>query len=129
MTQQNPTPTTTAISVERAATPRKYRARLRETETERDRLRDQLTAQRRAIVDSQATARGVDPQLLEGASVNIDDLLDDQSQHVDLTKVVEFVDETATRFKVARGFTANRAQGSSGAPAAPPSLADAFRRR
>lgn len=106
----------------------KYRTQLRETEAERDQLRDQLAAQRRAIIDHQATARGVDPQLLDAAGINIDELLDDESQHVDLTKVADFVDETATRFKVARGFTTNRAQGASGAtPPSKPSLADAFR--
>jgi hypothetical protein len=107
----------------------KYRTRLRETEAERDQLRDQLAGQRRAIIDHQATARGVDPQLLDAAGLNIDELLDDEGQHVDTAKVAEFVDATAKRFKVGQGFTPNRGQGQSGGPVAAPSMADAFRRR
>jgi hypothetical protein len=110
----------------------KYRARLRETETERDQLRDQLAAQRRAIVDWRAAAThgGVDSALLDAGGIDIDSLLDDAGQ-LDMTAIDEFIDATAKRFKIARGFTPNRAQGQAGngGDVAPkPSLADVFRR-
>lgn len=111
----------------------KYRARLRETETERDQLRDQLIAQRRAVIDWRAASAptgAVDAALLDAASIDVDSLLDESGQ-LDMTAVDEFIDNTAKRFKIARGFAPNRAQGhaGSGADAAPKSLADAFRRR
>jgi hypothetical protein len=105
----------------------KYRARLRETETERDALRDQLDAQRRAVINWRATttAGGVDPALLDAAGINVAELIDDAG-NLDMAAVDQFIDSTATRFKVARGFTPNRAQSAGGAGRAP-SLADAFR--
>jgi hypothetical protein len=105
----------------------KYRARLRETETERDQLRDQLNAQRRATVDWRASSKSVDSALLDAAGINIDELVDAETGHVDMPKVDAFIEATADRFKVRRGFEPNRGQGQSGAPAAKPSLSDAFR--
>ena len=108
----------------------KYRARLREAAAERDALRDQLAAQRRAIVDWRANsaAVSVDPALLDAAGIDVDTLLDENG-HLDMSAVDEFIGATAKRFNLAQGFRPNRAQGTSGAPAAPPSLADAFRPR
>lgn len=109
----------------------RYRTRLRETEVERDQLRTELDAQRRAIVDWRASNRvsgpHVAPELLDAAGIDVAQLLDD-SGHLDLDKVDQFVDATALRFGIPQGFRPNRAQGASGhaAPAAS-SLADAFR--
>ncbi len=112
----------------------KYRTQLRATETERDQLREQIAAQRRAVVDWRAAnnpnTAPVDPALLDAAGINVDDLLDDNG-HVDINKVDEFVTATASRFRVGQGFRPNRAQGQSGngAPVTKPSLADAFRQK
>lgn len=111
----------------------KYRTRLRETEAERDQLRDQLAAQRRAIVDWRAANRNsgsVDPALLDAAGINIDELLDVENGHLDMSAVDTFISATVERFNLAKGFTPNRGQGQSGgAQAGPASLADAFRPR
>ncbi|WP_179476208.1 hypothetical protein [Mycolicibacterium vinylchloridicum] len=109
----------------------RYRTRLRETEAERDQLRTELDAQRRAVVDWRASNRDGGPQvareLLDAAGVDVGQLLDD-SGHLDLAKVDQFVDATAKRFGIPQGFRPNRGQGASGhaAPGAS-SLADAFR--
>lgn len=108
----------------------KYRARLRETETERDQLREQLAAQHRALIDWRSTTadRGsVDPALLDAAGLNIEELLDDNG-HLDMGKVDEFIDSTATRFKVHRQVKPNPQQGT---PSLAPgnSLAAAFSRQ
>jgi hypothetical protein len=110
----------------------KYRARLRETEAERDQLRDQLNAQRRAVIDWRATSgkSRVDPALLDAAGINIDELLDEESGHLNMEAVDTFIGDTVKRFNLAQGFTPNRGQGQSSAPpAAKPNLADAFRRQ
>lgn len=108
----------------------KYRARPRETEAERDAIRDQLAAQRRAMVDWRAQngpTVAVDPALLDAAGIDVDTLVNEETGQLDMTAVDQFVSATAERFKLARGFVPNRAQGTSGAPVSKPSLADAFR--
>jgi hypothetical protein len=108
----------------------RYRTELRAAQTERDQLRDQLGGQRRAILDWRAKTAGVSPVLLDAAGLDIDTLLNEDTGQLDIDLADQFITETATKFKIAKGFTPNRAQGqSSGQPATQPSLADAFRRR
>lgn len=107
---------------------KKYRARLREAETERDQLRADLAAQRRAVIDwraSNAIDGAVDPQLLDAAGINIADLLDDTG-HLDMTAVDKFIDETAVKFRVQRAVKPNPQQGNPSQAPAPPRLADVF---
>ncbi len=110
----------------------KYRTERNEARAERDAIADQLAAQRRAVVDwraANAPTGAVDPALLDAAGIDVDTLLDDKG-HLDMTRVDEFVDATAKRFKIARSFAPNRAQGQSGTGtdnAPKKSLADAFR--
>jgi hypothetical protein len=105
----------------------RYRTQLRETETERDQLRDQLAAQQRAIVDRHAK---MDPALLDAAGLDMADLLDAETGHVDLAAVEAFAAAARARFNVAQGFTPDRAQGHGGGLVPPPkaSVADAFKR-
>lgn len=107
---------------------KKYRARLRETETERDQLRDELAAQRRALIDwraSNAIDGAVDPQLLDAAGINIADLLDDAG-HLDMGAVDKFIDDTAIKFRVQRAVKPNPQQGNPSQAPPAPRLADAF---
>lgn len=112
----------------------RYRTRLRDTEAERDQLRAELDGQRRAVVDWIATngAQQFDPivaaELLDAAGLDVNELLSEDDGHLDMAKVRDFIDATATRFHVARGFKPDRSQGASGSPVpAKPSIADAFR--
>lgn len=107
---------------------KKYRARLRETEAERDQLRDELAAQRRAIVDWRATTAAdgaVAPELLDANAITIDDLLDEHGR-LDMTAVDKFIDETAVKFRVQRAVKPNPQQGNPSQAPAPPRLADVF---
>lgn len=112
----------------------KYRTRLRDTEAERDQLRSDLDAQRRAVVEWFATNRTqqwdpvVAPELLNAAGLDVAELLSEDDGHLDMAKVRDFIDATATRFRVTRGFAPNPAQGAGGPVPAKTSLADAFRR-
>ncbi|OBG48323.1 hypothetical protein [Mycolicibacterium fortuitum] len=111
----------------------KYRKQLRATEAERDQLRDQLTAQRRSLIDWRAAGNGpngtVQPELLDAAGLNVDTLIDTETGQLDMNAVDQFIGATAQRFNIARGFTPNRGQGTSGhsAPPSKPSIADAFK--
>ena len=92
----------------------KYRRQLRATETERDQLRDQLTAQRRAVIDwrsSNAVGGSVDPQLLDAAGIDVDDFIDPETGHLDMTAVDAFIDSTAVKFRVQRTMKPNKQQG------------------
>lgn len=72
----------------------------------------------------------MDAALLDAAGIDVDSLLDANTGQLDVGAVDAFIEATATRFNIPRGFTPNRAQGSSGASvAAPPQLKDAFRVR
>jgi len=69
----------------------------------------------------------VDPDLLTAAGMDIGSLLDD-SGHLDMTRVDQFINETAARFRVVRRMLPNRAQGASGQVfVKTPSLSDIFR--
>lgn len=91
----------------------KYRRRLRTAEAERDQAQAQLDAQRRAIIDWRATNAidgAVDPALLDAAGINVADLLDDTG-HLDMTAVDQFINTTATTFRVHRLPKPNPQQG------------------
>lgn len=109
----------------------RYRAQLRGAETERDQLRDQLAAQRREIINWRASNARVHSDLLDAAKIDPDQLVDPETGCLDMPRVDEFIEATARRFHVARGFTPNRAQshGGMGGVPEPASLADAFRRK
>ena len=103
-----------------------------EARAETDAIRAQSAAQRRAFIDwraANAPTGAVDSALLDAAGIDVDTLLDDTG-HLDMARVDEFVDATAKRFRIARGFAPNRAQGNVGGSDVAPqkSLADAFRR-
>lgn len=92
----------------------KWRTKLRAVEAERDQLREQLTAQQRAVIDwrSATAVRGaVDPQLLDAAGIDITELLDDNG-HLDMNLVDQFIDGTATKFRVHRTIKPNPQQGN-----------------
>lgn len=106
----------------------KWRKKLRDAEAERDSLQTQLDAQRRAIIDWRSTnsARGaVDPQLLDAAGINITELCDDNG-HLDMTAVDQFIENTATKFRVHRMVKPNPQQGNPSAAPAQQGLASAF---
>ncbi|ALI24935.1 hypothetical protein XA26_10780 [Mycolicibacterium fortuitum] len=111
----------------------KYRTQLRAAEAERDQLRDQLTAQRRSLIDWRAAGNGpngtVQPELLDAAGLDVDMLIDTETGQLDMNAVDQFIGATAQRFNIARGFTPNRGQGASGngTPPSKPSIADAFK--
>ena len=110
-----------------------YRTKLRDTEAERDQLREQVTTGQRAIIDWRAANHPggpVDPALLDAAGIDVTDLLDGAG-HLDMVAVDDFIAATAQRFSVKRAFTPNRAQTTSsvGPDVARPSLRDAFRPR
>lgn len=107
----------------------KWRTKLRAAEAERDTLREQLAAQHRAVIDwrsANADRGGVDPQLLDAAGINIADLLDDTG-HLDMNLVDQFIDATAVKFRVHRSPAPNPQQGSPSAARAAGGLADVFR--
>ena len=92
----------------------KYRRQLRATETERDQLRDQLAAQRRAVVDwrsSNAIGGAVDPELLDAAGIDVDTLIDPDTGQLDMTAVDAFIESTAAKFRVQRAIQPVRQQG------------------
>ena len=106
----------------------KWRTKLRAAEQERDALQQQLTAHQRAIIDwrsSNAVGGAVDPQLLDAAGIDINDLLDPDTGHLDMAKVDQFIDATATRFRVHRDVKPNPQQGNP-SQARGGSLADLF---
>lgn len=108
---------------------KKYRARLRETEAERDQIREQLAAQQRAFIDWRATTSAdgpVDPQLLDAAGLTVSELVDGDG-HLNMNAVDTFIDQTATRFRVHRSVKPNPQQGAPSQAPAPPRLADAFK--
>ena len=107
----------------------KWRTKLRAAEAERDQLRDQITAQQRAMINwraSTAQAGAVDPQLLDAAGITITDLLDDNG-HLDMTAVDQFIDQTAIKFRVQRHIKPNPQQGNPSAARATGGMADVFR--
>lgn len=106
----------------------KWRTKLRAAEAERDELRDQITAQHRAIIDWRSTTavRGaVDPQLLDAAGIDIAELLNDNG-HLDMDLVDQFIDATATRFNVHRTVKPNPQQGQPSATRATAGLVGMF---
>ncbi|MFN3003460.1 hypothetical protein ACK12G_09405 [Mycolicibacterium wolinskyi] len=106
----------------------KWRRKLRDTEAERDTLRDQITAQHRAIIDwraSTAQSGAVDPQLLDAAGIDITALLDDNG-HLDMTAVDQFIDQTAVKFRVQRTVKPNPQQGNPSAARPTGGLAGMF---
>lgn len=108
-----------------------YRTQLRETQAERDQLRDSLTGQMRAVIDWRAAhhpSGALDPALLDAAGLDMTELAD-EAGNLDMAKVDDFIEATAARFSVRRAFKPNRAQGVGGSPDVQPSLADAFRRK
>lgn len=111
----------------------KYRTQLRAAEAERDQLRDQLTAQRRSLIDWRAAGNGpngtVQPELLDAAGLDVEALTNPDTGQLDMNAVDQFIGATAQRFNIARGFTPNRGQGASGngTPPSKPSIADAFK--
>ena len=107
----------------------KWRTKLRAAEAERDQLRDQITAQQRALINwraSTAQSGAVDPQLLDAAGITITDLLDDNG-HLDMTAVDQFIDQTAIKFRVQRHIKPNPQQGNPSAARATGGMADVFR--
>ena len=92
----------------------KYRRQLRATETERDQLRDQMAAQRRAFIDwrsANAVGGAVDPELLDAAGIDVDTLLDPDTGQLDMDLVDRFIDDTAVKFRVQRTVKPNPQQG------------------
>lgn len=80
----------------------KYRRRLRDTEAERDALKDQLTTMRRQAVD-QAVAehgRGVTSAAMWAAGVEVDELIGDDGS-IDTTKVLDAIESTRTTLGIA----------------------------
>jgi hypothetical protein len=107
----------------------KYRARLREAETERDALRDQLGALHDGLVNDALAAAGLDRRLFDAAGNTVADFIADDGR-IDSAKLKGAIDSARAEFKVATGFAPNRAQGMGGTPPpTKPSLSDAFRRR
>lgn len=106
----------------------KWRTKLRAAEAERDQLTERLTAQQRALIDWRSTnsvGGAVDPQLLDAAGINITELLDDNGQ-LDMTLVDQFIEDTATRFRVHRQVRPNPQQGMMSAARARDGLAELF---
>lgn len=106
----------------------KWRTKLRAAEAERDQLREQLTAQQRAVIDwrsANSIGGAVDPQLLDAADINITDLLGEDG-HLDMAAVDQFIDATATRFRVHRMVKPNPQQGNPSAAPAQPGLVGMF---
>lgn len=115
----------------------RYRRQLREVEAEREALRGQLDALRRAQVVSivKAERRFGGPDLLDAAGVPMADLLDDAGA-VDTAKVLAALDDAGRRLGVSTKLPAapsadGQGRGTrsiyDGNPA--PSFADAFRPR
>lgn len=99
----------------------KYRRQLRDTEAERDTLKEQVTGLRKHIAE---TLSGLTkPSALWAAGVEVDDLLNEDG-HVDPTKVKEAVEHAADTLGLSRTPRPDRSQGTAGF--APPSQRDMF---
>lgn len=95
---------------------RKYRLRLRETERERDQLRDTLERTRRSVVDHAVTAAGLDPRLLTAAGHSTESFIGEDGL-IDHAALTSAITKTAEEFKVNRPrLTPNPQQGTGGAP-------------
>lgn len=118
----------------------KYRAQLREAESqrdtitaERDQLRDQLAADRRAMIDWRAQNPGrlghakLDRELLDAAGLDVAALVSEETGQLDMQAVDAFIAEAAARFNVAKGFAPDRAQGAVREQRASKGIAAAFR--
>lgn len=79
----------------------KYRRKLRDTETERDQLREAITGMRRAEVERIAGATVQNPAGLWAAGIDVADLLDDAGQ-VDPAKVQAATQQAAETLGLAR---------------------------
>ncbi|MBI5339020.1 MAG: hypothetical protein HZB45_15170 [Mycolicibacterium rufum] len=86
----------------------KWRHKTREVESERDALRDQLTAQRRAVLAAAAAAKRVSPELV-AKTVELDELLDENGL-LDPARAVAAIDEVITTY----GLPDRRPDGSGG---------------
>lgn len=112
----------------------KYRRQLREVEGERDTLRAQLDAMRRAAVDAMADAAKVKPAALWASGAQLDDLLDEAGV-VDPAKVTAAIAAARTSLGIPATPYAPPAAGQGnvgrsiydGKPE--PRFADAFRPR
>ena len=87
----------------------KWRHKTREVEGERDTLRDQLTAQRKAVLAAAAAAKRVSPALVD-KTVELDDLLDDNGL-LDPARAAAAIDEVIKTY----GLPDTRPDGSGGA--------------
>lgn len=88
----------------------KYRARLRDAETERDGLRTQLDTIRRGEVERLAAATVARPESIWKAGVELADLLDGDGK-VDPAKVTEAVRSAAESLGLARPVPQSRRPG------------------
>lgn len=99
-----------------------YRARLRDTEAERDRLAAQLAAQQRALIalrsrEFRRAAGGLDDALLDAAGVDLAALADEDTGVLDIGRVDEFLLAALQRFGLPvdhTGMAPDRAQGAGG---------------
>lgn len=93
----------------------RYRRQLRQTETERDTLRDRLTALQRAEVERLAgtAAKLAAPSAIWADGVQLADLLDGDGQ-VDPERVTAAAEQAAERLGLARTPTRPRADPSQG---------------
>lgn len=104
--QDTPTPTPAPADDTGNREAASYRRRLRETEAERDTLRDRLAAVQRAEVEHIAAKDLAKPAGLWAAGVNLSDLLDDTG-NVDPAKVREATVRAAEDLGLTRPLPAN----------------------
>lgn len=104
----------------------KYRRRLRDTEAERDTLREQLDAARRAIVETHAAQHLTKPSALWVTGASVDALLDTDG-NIDPTLVEEACSLARDQLGAERpGYAPDDAQGARSAMPARTGWTDAF---
>lgn len=94
-----------------------YRRRLRDTEAERDGLKGQLAAARRALVDGVAEQQHIRPAALWAAGTQLEELFD-EAGNLDPAAVTAACDHAASQFNIHRGPRPDYSQGGSGTAAA-----------
>jgi len=101
----------------------KYRARLRETEQQRDALSERLSQADDHIIGYALASAGVDPRLWQVSDVDLD-ALRTESGHLDIAKVIAAAEDV--RVQVFGPARPNPQQGIPSQARPAPSLKDAF---
>lgn len=87
------------------------RKRLRDTETERDELRDALTRQQQAIIDRDCAAASLTDRHVAAAQIGLETMRDDETGLIDTERLEQAISTAVREFRPSRPPSPNYQQG------------------